>query len=181
MTAKHGQSPIDPAKSQIVNKAAIPSVVNTVAEGLVAQATQDDVSLLWLSDQSMTAAAAALLEAQSPSLGLSKVLAGDALKLMFDDPASDPRTPDIIGLVDQGVIYAKPTATKIAEHGGFSSDDTNVALVMAGPGIAQGVISSPVETTQIAPAILTALGIDPGLLQAVQVEHTAVLPGIATK
>jgi hypothetical protein len=178
VTAKHGQSPIDPAKSQVIDKAAIPAVADYAADGLVAQATQDDISLLWLTDQSKTVDAVALLEAQSPSLGLAKILSGDSLKTMFDDPLTDPRTPDIIGLTDEGAIYTKPTATKIEEHGGFSLDDTNVALVVAGPGIDAGFIGSPVETTQIAPTILAALGIDPGLLQAVQMEHTTMLPGI---
>jgi hypothetical protein len=178
VTAKHGQSPIDPSQRRIIDKAAIPSVVNAVADGLVAQATQDDVSLLWLTDQSKTPDAVALLSAQAPSLGLQKILAGDSLKLMFDDPTSDPSTPDIIGLPNTGVIYTSPTGTKIAEHGGFSTDDTNVALVIAGPSVGQGVIKSPVETTQVAPTILAALGIDPGLLQAVQAEHTAVLPSL---
>ena len=47
------------------------------------------------------------------------------------------------------------------------------------PGQAGGAtISTPVETTQIAPTILTLLGLDPNQLQAVQMEHTQVLPGI---
>ena len=47
------------------------------------------------------------------------------------------------------------------------------------PGQTQGsTISTPVETTQIAPTILTLLGLDPNQLQAVQIEHTQVLPGI---
>jgi hypothetical protein len=33
-----------------------------------------------------------------------------------------------------------------------------------------------VETTQIAPTILKLLGLDPNFLQAVKMEHTAVLP-----
>ncbi len=37
-------------------------------------------------------------------------------------------------------------------------------------------LTSPVETTQIAPTILSLLRLDPGALQAVQIEHTAVLP-----
>ena len=34
----------------------------------------------------------------------------------------------------------------------------------------------PVETTQIAPSILKLLGLDPNFLQAVEIEHTQVLP-----
>jgi hypothetical protein len=37
-------------------------------------------------------------------------------------------------------------------------------------------VTSPVETTQIAPTILRLLGLDPNQLKAVQKEHTAALP-----
>jgi hypothetical protein len=40
------------------------------------------------------------------------------------------------------------------------------------------VIDAPVGTTEIAPTILALLGLDPGALQAVRIEHTAVLPGL---
>jgi arylsulfatase A-like enzyme len=39
-------------------------------------------------------------------------------------------------------------------------------------------VSSPVETTQIAPTILESLGLDPNKLMAVQIEGTQVLPGL---
>jgi hypothetical protein len=45
-----------------------------------------------------------------------------------------------------------------------------------GPGIDRAVNASTVETTQIAPTILELLGLDANFLQAVQIEHTAVLP-----
>jgi hypothetical protein len=35
-----------------------------------------------------------------------------------------------------------------------------------------------VQTTQVAPTILRALGLDPSALQAVRLERTAVLPGL---
>jgi hypothetical protein len=35
-----------------------------------------------------------------------------------------------------------------------------------------------VRITQIAPTILALLGLNPGALQAVQIEHTQVLPGL---
>src|SRR5436309_7293783 len=37
---------------------------------------------------------------------------------------------------------------------------------------------TPVQTTQIAPTILSVLGLDPQALQAVQMEKTQVLPGL---
>lgn len=39
-------------------------------------------------------------------------------------------------------------------------------------------VTSPVQTAQVAPTILKALGLGPNDLQAVQSEHTRVLPGL---
>jgi hypothetical protein len=39
-------------------------------------------------------------------------------------------------------------------------------------------VDSSVETTQVAPTILSLLGLNPGALTAVQVEGTQVLPGL---
>jgi arylsulfatase A-like enzyme len=77
-----------------------------------------------------------------------------------------------------GVIYANPAATKIAEHGGFNEDDTHVALLVANPHFDEESISASVETTQIAPTILSLLGLDPQKLQAIEAENTQILPGI---
>jgi len=45
-----------------------------------------------------------------------------------------------------------------------------------GPGIKPSVVADEVETTQIAPSILTLLGLPPTSLMAVGIEGTAVLP-----
>jgi hypothetical protein len=67
-----------------------------------------------------------------------------------------------------GVIYSG-SHKKVAEHGGFSANDLDVPiLVVAGvpalsadsPTGAGTVVTTPVTTTQIAPTILQALGID---------------------
>ena len=79
-----------------------------------------------------------------------------------------------------GVIYASLTATKIAEHGGFSDDDTHVALLVSIPGLEPRVSPAPVRTAQVAPTILDALKLDPRALRAVQMEKTPVLPGLGT-
>jgi len=41
-----------------------------------------------------------------------------------------------------------------------------------------GTVTSPVETAQVAPTILAALGLDPGKLIAVQKEGTQILPAL---
>jgi hypothetical protein len=182
ITAKHGQAPIDPSKHQIIDKAIIPGLVNGVQAGLLALATEDDVALLWLTDASKTGAVVAKLAATTAQTRIEKLLSGDALADAFDrpgvGPGLDPRTPDVIALPDLGVIYAGKSATKIAEHGGFSDDDTHVALLVAGPGLHAHTVRTPVKTTQVAPTILQALGIDPQRLQAVRKEDTQGLPGL---
>jgi hypothetical protein len=49
---------------------------------------------------------------------------------------------------------------------------------VAHPEFSPASVTSPVETSQIAPTILKALGLDPNQLQAVQKEHTQLLPGL---
>jgi arylsulfatase A-like enzyme len=75
------------------------------------------------------------------------------------------------------VIYTGSLA-KQEEHGGFGHDDTNVIMLLSNPKFRATTITSPVETTQVAPTILKALGLDPDDLQAVRIEGTQVLPGI---
>jgi arylsulfatase A-like enzyme len=81
--------------------------------------------------------------------------------------------PDFIAITDHGVICTG--GSKLAEHGGFSNDDRNVALVVSAPGIKPEVVENLTYTTQIAPTILAALGLDPNALIGVQKEGTQVL------
>jgi arylsulfatase A-like enzyme len=96
--------------------------------------------------------------------------------LRYNDPLKDTRTPDIVVETNYGVIYTG--GTKIAEHGGVSEDDTHVALLVSNPNFKPRQVKSPVTTSQVAPSILRALGLDPAALQAVQKEDTRVLPGL---
>ena len=80
-------------------------------------------------------------------------------------------------------IYYAGGKSKIAEHGGDDRQDRNVPILVVAPRLLPGlrggrVIGTPVETTQIAPTILALLGLNPDQLQAVQIEHTRVLPGL---
>jgi hypothetical protein len=66
---------------------------------------------------------------------------------------------------------------KIAEHGGGHSDDLAVPLVVSGASVPDGVRESAgVQTKQIAPTILSLLGLDPRSVQAVREEHTTGRP-----
>jgi arylsulfatase A-like enzyme len=79
-----------------------------------------------------------------------------------------------------GVIYTG-SSKKQAEHGGFAHDDTNVMMLVSKSDFAPSTVTAFVETTQVAPTILQALGLDPGSLDAVQKEGTPVLPGLTFK
>jgi phosphoglycerol transferase MdoB-like AlkP superfamily enzyme len=83
----------------------------------------------------------------------------------------------VFGVSQVGTIYT--TGSKIAEHGGDNPADRDVPLIVYAPGTVQpGQSSRRVETTQVAPTILKLLGLNPSELQAVQTEHTQVLPGV---
>jgi Type I phosphodiesterase / nucleotide pyrophosphatase len=178
VTAKHGQTPIERSKFQPTDDTPYTTLANSIKKDLIAQLTDDDVGLLWLSDSSKTVDLVQLLAANEVSLGLQEILAGDSLKVHFGDPATDNRVPDIVTLVNQGVVYTSQNFKKIAEHGGFSLDDTNVALLISNPRIHSKIVGGPVHTTQIAPTILELLGLDGDKLQAVQKEGTQPLGGL---
>ena len=179
VTAAHGQSPMDPARVNIVDPTLIPQLIDTAMPGLLAQATLDDVALLWLNDPAQAEAVSALLMANADAAGIDDVLWGQALVDLYGDAAAQPRTPDLIARVRPGTIYTDP-GKKIAEHGGDTEDDRKVALLIAGADGAAGIgrVDDPVETRQVAPTVLQALRLDPASLQAVVSEGTAPLPGL---
>jgi hypothetical protein len=182
ISAKHGQSPIDPQRlKRIPADAPDHKPPSAVLGSAVAQALEDDTAVLWLTDNgaAATANAAAQLEANAATIGADggEIFYGPNLALMFKDPSKDPRTPNLIVQPNIGVVYTGGTK-KVAEHGGFAHDDTNVMMLVANPAFARASISSPVETAQIAPTILSLLGLNPNALIAVQQEGTQTLPGI---
>jgi hypothetical protein len=185
ITAKHGNSPIDPSALRRIDPAGITTVVNSVQSGLLALLSADTGPLIWLKDQARTQAVVESLKAADPAVtGIDAsaagggVLWGTALAALYPDPATDSRTPDIILLPVPGTVYTPPvpTATKIADHGGFGDDDVHVALLVSNPTLPQKTIDDAVETRQIACTILKALGMDCDGLQSERVEPSKFLP-----
>jgi arylsulfatase A-like enzyme len=194
ITAKHGQSPIDvnrffPIPGPGGNNGTTPadliapllpfseSPLNPDGIG----PTQDDISLLWLTDPNQTANAVMTLENNAVAAGVGEIYAGQSVGLMFHlpglPPHGDPRTPDIIVVPRIGVVYTG-SSKKLSEHGGFAPDDTSVIMLVSNPNLTAKTLLSPVQTTQVAPTILRLLGLDPYQLQAVQLDGTPVLPGL---
>jgi len=143
--------------------------------------TQDDISLLWLAPDKSTSTAVGLLETNAKAAGIGQIFYGPSLETMFNAPGlppnGDPRSPDIIVQPNVGVIYTG-SSKKQAEHGGFAHDDTNVMMLVSNPDFDASTVTAFVETTQVAPTILKALGLDPNKLDGVQKEGTPVLPGL---
>jgi hypothetical protein len=206
ITAKHGQSPIDPnrffpipghSKANGTSPANLLAAQNLIPAVQIAGPgpTEDDISQLWLSPGNTTAtntqAAVDYLETNAKTAGIGQIFYLDSLETMFNAPGvpifngpccallpgGDPRTPDIIVAPNIGVIYTG-SSSKQEEHGGFAFDDTNVMLLVSNPNFRPSTVTSWVETMQVAPTILQILGLDPGSLDAVQMEGTPVLPGL---
>ena len=200
VSAKHGQSPQNPDQLTRIKDGPIIEAINAAWEAahpgsgnLIVAGTDDDAWQSYLSntsqqaadfvkdylwDHSATGVAYDGSTRTLPHSGLTQIFAGKAAAKYFGVPLKDPRHPDVWGVVQVGVVYTG--GTKIAEHGGANPADRDVPILVYAPGVARpGVYHRWVETTQIAPTILELLGLDPDALEAVRVEGTQVLPGIA--
>ncbi len=138
ITAKHGQSPIDPSALRKIGHA-VSTVLTTDNHIDIAQLTDDDVALVWLANQAQTDPAVTALTT-APGQGeanVEKVFSGGALANTFGDPLTNSRTPDLIVEPALGTIYSKSGA-KVAEHGGFAAPDTHVALLVVNGGSRSG-------------------------------------------
>jgi hypothetical protein len=54
-------------------------------------------------------------------------------------------------------------------------------MLVSNPTFVARTITTPVQTKQVAPTILQALGLNPASLQAVVLEGTQALPGLPLK
>jgi hypothetical protein len=190
ITAKHGQSPIDPSRyvSQLINGTSPATLLSNAGYIPYSESTnnptgigptEDDVSLVWLKSSPDTEASVKILEdnASASGIALGQLYYGPTLALNFNDPTVDPRTPDIIVTPNVGVTYSGSKA-KLAEHGGFAHDDTNVILLLSHSSFQSKTVRVGVGTAQVAPTILKALDINPAELYAVRAEGTSVLPEV---
>ncbi len=196
ITAKHGQSPIDSQRyTRITSNGTVTTSPSLLIDNCLPASesnagnqigpTEDDISLLWLSNTCNAETEVQILESASPAsaniAGIGQIFWGRSLLTFLNKPGippnGDPRTPDIIVMPNVGVTYSGSTA-KQAEHGGFAHDDTNVMMLLSNPNFEMHTVTSPVQTMQVAPTILKALGLDPNALDAVKAEGTELLPAL---
>lgn len=181
ITAKHGQSPIDKKQRRVIDRNVIRQIVNSVSPDLLAHASLDSIGLIYLRDPSKAPQVAQALRDGADRAGILRVYAGNSLNLLMS--TADSRTPDVIIQPTLGVFYTENATSAaadalLAEHGGMLDEDVQVPLIMSIPGMKPSVNRGLVQTSQIAPTILTVLGLNPTSLKAVQIEGTAVLPGL---
>jgi hypothetical protein len=181
VSAKHGQSPINVADRKAISDSAYGGTPGFGTNGFE---ICDDEALVWLSPELQKAvnpatgnpyyadAEAYILE-HTTELQIERLLDRDELTKLYEDPFKNTRVPDFIAITNHGVICTG--GTKLAEHGGFSKDDRNVALLLSAPHLWPQYVEKLSFTTQIAPTILHALGLNPRALEAVVKEHTPVL------
>jgi hypothetical protein len=175
LSAKHGNSPTDPSKLRRVNANVIADLVNGVQPGLLAYQSGDTIYMVWLTDQTQIAAVAAALgdPDNQAAAGIQEILSGEKITLLYKDPLGDSQTPDLIVVPNLGVVYTT-SATKIADHGGFSDQDVHVPILLSNPALGANTIKDPVQTSQIACTILQALDVD---CESLTAPHARSLPG----
>jgi hypothetical protein len=191
ITAKHGMSPIDPnllvtgppTTPATLLSSLIPSSESPLTPGGIGP-TEDDVSVLWLNPGANVPAAVQLLENNAAGIGLGEIYYGPTLALNYNvgglEPGQDPRSPDIIVTPNVGMTYIGAVSA-LGDHGGFGHDDTNVMLLVTNPHFSAQTVSNATTTTQVAPTVLKALGLDPQALDAVRIEGTSVLPEVSAQ
>ncbi len=201
ISAKHGQSPIDSSRYLGISTVANDPITTSPAT-IAANAgclpysesplnptglgpTEDDVSLVWLDSSCTAEQVVNMLETQSPSTnniaGIGEIFWGAGITQLYNAPGlppnGDPRTPDILTTPHIGVTYSG-SGKKLAEHGGFAHDDTNVMLIVSNPSFHATTVTISVTTMEIAPTILQVLGFNPNSLQSAQQEGTQPLPNV---
>src|SRR2546430_305097 len=175
LTAKHGNSPVNPALRQALDDGPYVDLAEAIQPGLMGNLTDDDHAIVWLTDSSKTAQVVAAYNAHKAQLGIDRVFWGNEIEDLLGGTMDPDRRPDIIVKPVLGVIYT--SHDKSVEHGSmFFETDLHVPLVVSRPDLNRAVVTTPVTTTQIAPTILQALGLSSSELQAVQREHTQHLP-----
>jgi hypothetical protein len=165
LTAKHGQSPLNPNQLRLINSNAIIAGINSAwnrstgcsadCPMLVVGGTDDDVWQSYLSTDTQAAAdfvqnylwthsAPAVTYRNRtisvPHSGLAQIWAGKAAAEYFGVPVSNGRYPEVFGRVQVGVIYTTPPTLdpqdyEIAEHGGGNPGDRDVPILVYAPGV----------------------------------------------
>jgi hypothetical protein len=169
----YGLAPMDSRQRRVVSLTTVAKVA-----GLVTHISGGGGAMIWLKDSAKTEVVAKTLSDQADALGIEAVVYGPELALAWNTPMKDPRAPDILLRAKSGVLWLKDGDMAMAAHGGSGDEDTHVALMVSGSQLTGRYDPTPVPTTQAAPLLLRALGMEKFDLKALHLEHSPALPGI---
>jgi hypothetical protein len=178
VAAPYAQSPIDARQRVAAPIATLRDVVTKAVPGSIAHLSGGDVAMIWLRDKQTTERIAKALSDDSARLGIQDIYYGARLALTLNTPATDSRMPDIILQPRAGVIWTSQNEHALMFHGGMLDQDTHVALMISGAQLTGRADPTYVPTTQLAPLLLRALGMEKFDLRALHQEHSPALPGI---
>ena len=189
LTATYGGAPVN--KTSELNVGDPGAIITAVSGGPgTADYTKSvDLLLIWYHNRSVVNASCAYLLAHRADLHASgpqsRVYCGADVAAYIGYTSADfakyPTWPDILVIPDPGVVYTTSTHFAVV-HGGDSVEDRRVPLVVGGGAVSKaGKIGTAVDSRQVAPTVLTYLGLDPSQLQGVVAEGTVVLPGVLVK
>lgn len=180
---KHGQSPINPA--QLRKPVSTPLInlleSNSIKVKFILHGTS---VVLWLEDKTKAAKAAFLARKLNEQKcdttnsscwykAIYNVMGGNANGL-WKMSINDVRSPDIILNMTQGVIV-DASKTKLADRGGLSKDETQVAWLFANPKITAATKTTRTSTKQVPATLLEQLGFSSRKLTGVVKENTQPL------
>jgi hypothetical protein len=175
IASAYGQAPMDRRQLKVIRLDKLDAVATAIKPGIDAHLSGGDVAMMWLSDKSKTKDVAKAFSEHAQSLGIEQVITGPPLALTLNAPQKDSRMPDIILEPEPGVLWGTDV---LAGYGGMRDEDTHVALLISGAQLPGRFDPTLVPTTQLAPLLLRALGMEKFDLQALHLEHSPALPGV---
>lgn len=178
VTSSYGYSPMDRRAMRKISTARISQILANIQPGLVTHLCGRRTVMIWLKNSSEGARVAQAISENTTELGVQDIYYGARLALTFNTAAQDSRMPNLILQGKQGVAWVGPTTENGGSCGGMLDEDTHVALLISGAQLGGRIDPTYVPTTQLAPLLLRALGMEKFDLKALHLEHSPALPGI---
>ncbi|HEX3569879.1 MAG TPA: alkaline phosphatase family protein [Acidobacteriaceae bacterium] len=178
VAAPYAQSPLDHRELSVMPLAQLRDTANRAVPGSVAHISGGDTAMIWLTHSEDTNRLVKTFADDAITLGIQDIYYGARLALTLNTPAADSRMPDIILQPRAGVSWVSLSEHALMFYGGMQDEDTHVALMISGPQLTGRTDPTYVPTTQLAPLLLRALGMEKFDLRALHLEHSPALPGI---
>jgi hypothetical protein len=177
ITADHGMMPVTRFISPSLVNNAVAQAGTTAPD--VASSTADYV---WLADKTKAQAVAQnITDARDPgiqSVYYLSTLGGKLRYVSVEPTAIDPametanqyllsalmngHEPAVVAFAKEGQSFSSIQNGWKADHGGNSWESQHIPLILAGPGIQRGVVTSaPAQLDDVAPTVLTDMGVNP--------------------